>query len=147
MQITTSSPGRARRLLVRGMAAAGLTIAAAAGLGAASGSAQAQSLEGSWSGGGSVTFFTSGESEHARCRARYSRRSKGTYVLSATCATPSGRAAQTAVLRQVGEGRFAGNFYNAEYDIRGRIFVTLRGSTQTVNLTSQSGSGSFRLSR
>jgi hypothetical protein len=122
-----------------------LTIAM--GLAAGGTSARAQSLEGSWTGGGAVTFFTSGDQERARCRAHYSRRSRTTYVLNATCATASGRASQSAVIRQVSENRYAGNFYNSEYDIRGRIFVVVRGSTQTVNLTSRNGSGSFRLSR
>jgi hypothetical protein len=107
----------------------------------------AQSLEGAWSGGGSVTFFSSGNRERARCRAHYSRRSRTTYVLNATCATASGRAAQSALLRQVGENRYSGNFYNQEYDIYGRIYVVVRGNSQNVKLSSRSGSGSFRLSR
>jgi hypothetical protein len=124
-----------------------LALAALAVLVAQPAPAHAQSLEGAWSGGGSVTFFSSGGSERARCRAHYSRRSRTTYVLNATCATASGRAAQTALLRQVGDNRYAGSFYNSEYDIRGRISVVVRGSSQNVSLSSRAGSGSFRLSR
>jgi hypothetical protein len=130
-----------------GVPAAALALAAGIGVLPQATPARAQSLEGSWSGGGSVTFFSSGARERARCRAHYSRRSRTTYVLNATCATPSGRAAQTAVIRQVGNNRYAGTFYNSEYDIYGRIFIVVRGSSQTVNLTSRSGSASFRLSR
>lgn len=108
--------------------------------------AQAAGLEGSWSGGGTVRF-ASGAEEQARCRAHYSRRSNAVYVLRATCATASGRAAQSATLQKVGDNRYSGTFYNSEFDISGRIYVILRGSSQSVRLTSSSGSASFRLSR
>ena len=108
--------------------------------------AQAAGLEGSWSGGGTVRF-ASGAQEQARCRAHYSRRSNAVYVLRATCATASGKAAQSATLQKVGDNRYSGTFYNSEYDISGRIYVILRGSSQSVRLTSSSGSASFRLSR
>ena len=109
-------------------------------------SSQAQSLEGSWSGGGQVSFG-SGAREHARCRARYSRRSNEGYVVSAVCATPAGRAAQTASLRKIGDNRYRGTFYNQEYGISGTILVIVRGATQSVRLTSQSGWASLTLSR
>jgi hypothetical protein len=41
------------------------------------------SLEGSWSGGGTVSF-ASGAKEQARCRARYSRAGKDRYTVNAT---------------------------------------------------------------
>ena len=49
----------------------------------------ATSLEGSWSGGGTVSF-ASGARERASCRARYSRAGKNSYTVNATCATASG---------------------------------------------------------
>ena len=131
-----------RYLCGRG-AAAGLLLMA--GL-AAGGQAMAQSLEGSWSGGGSVQFATGG-SEQARCKAFYSRASKDTYRLRATCATPSGKANQTATVHKVGENRYRGNFHNPDYDITGTIFVVVSGNSQNVRLTSSSGSAMFRLSR
>ena len=102
-------------------------------------------LEGSWSGGGSVTF-ASGAREQARCRAHY-RRAGGGYTVSATCATASGRASQTATLRQVGENRYSGSFYNSEYAISGVMHVVVRGSNQTVRLNSSSASAVLNLSR
>ena len=105
------------------------------------------SLEGSWSGGGTVSFFTSGATEQARCRARYSRGPGGSYSLNATCATASARASQTATLYKIGENTYGGNFYNAEYDLTGRIYVVLRGNSQSVTLTSAQGGGKFQLSR
>jgi hypothetical protein len=107
---------------------------------------EARGLEGAWSGGGSVQFAT-GATEQARCRAHYSRASKDSYRLRATCATPSGKANQTATVHKVGENRYRGNFHNPDYDITGTIFVVVSGNSQNVRLTSSSGSAIFRLSR
>jgi hypothetical protein len=103
-------------------------------------------LEGSWSGGGSVSFASGGR-EQARCRAHYSRRSKTSYALNATCATASGKATQTATLHKIGENKYSGNFHNADYDISGTISVVVNGNSQSVRLTSSSGWAVFRLSR
>ena len=103
-------------------------------------------LEGTWSGGGSVAF-ASGSKEHARCRAHYSRASKNSYRLNATCATASGKAAQTATVHKIGENKYSGNFHNPDYDISGTISVIVNGNSQSVRLTSSSGWAHFRLSR
>jgi hypothetical protein len=52
--------------------------------------ASTASLEGSWSGGGSVSF-ASGAKEQARCRAHYRSAGTSSYTVNATCATASGR--------------------------------------------------------
>jgi hypothetical protein len=104
------------------------------------------SLEGSWSGGGTV-LFASGAKEQARCRAQYSSAGKNSYTLNATCATASGRAAQTATVRRVGENKYSGRFYNSEYSISGVIHIVVRGASQTVRLISDSGSAFFNLNR
>ena len=67
--------------------------------------------------------------------------------MNATCATASGKAAQTATVHRVGENRYRGNFHNLEFDIFGTIFVVVSGNSQSVRLTSTSGSALFRLSR
>ena len=106
----------------------------------------AAGLEGSWSGGGTVTF-ASGARERASCRARYSRAGKNSYAVNATCATASGRAAQVATVRQVGENRYSGSFYNSEYGISGVMHIAVRGTSQTVRLISDSVSAVINLSR
>jgi hypothetical protein len=106
----------------------------------------AGSLEGTWSGGGTVTFASGGR-ERANCRARYSRAGKNTYSVNATCATASGRAAQVASVRQVGENRYSGSFYNSEYGISGVMHIAVRGTSQTVRLISDSVSAVVNMSR
>lgn len=109
--------------------------------------AEPGSIVGSWSGGGTVSL-ASGSKEKARCRVRYARKSASTYSLSATCATPSGRVAQTASLRKVGANSYSGTFHNAEYNTSGNIYVVVRGNSQSVRLNSAAGaSASLKLSR
>jgi hypothetical protein len=103
-------------------------------------------LEGSWSGGGSVSF-ASGSREQARCRAHYRRAGNNSYTVNATCATASGRAAQTATVRRVGENSYSGSFYNSEYSISGVMHVVVHGTRQTVRLISDSASAVISMSR
>ncbi len=104
------------------------------------------SLAGSWSGGGWVSF-ASGNKEKARCHAHYSRAGGSSYELSATCATTSGKASQTAIVHQAGANSFSGSFHNAEYNVSGTIHIALHGNSQSVTLHGDSASGSLVLSR
>lgn len=109
--------------------------------------AAAPSIEGTWSGGGSVAF-AGGAKESARCRATFKKRGADTYFVSARCASASGKVDQTATLSYVGGTRFTGSFYNSEYNIDGTFTVTVSGSTQNIYITSPSGSSAtLRLSR
>jgi hypothetical protein len=114
--------------------------------GAAPGRCQGVNLEGTWSGGGTVTF-ASGDRERAHCRAHYRHRSNEGYVVTTVCATASARAEQTATLRKIGENKYRGSFYNTEYGVSGTVYVTVRGNTQIVRLTSSAGWASFTFTR
>ncbi|MBI4724896.1 MAG: hypothetical protein HY765_07940 [Rhodomicrobium sp.] len=101
------------------------------------------SLSGSWRGGGTV-LYSSGQRERARCRAHFSQ-SDGRVSLNAVCATPSGSVSQTASLRRVGANRYAGSFFNPQYNVSGSIYIVVRGNTQSVTLRSGNGSASLVL--
>jgi hypothetical protein len=103
-------------------------------------------LSGSWSGGGSVSFST-GSKEKARCRATYAKAGVTSYSVTATCATASGKVAQTASVKRSGPSSFTGSFYNADFDTSGSIHVSVYGNSQSVTLTSTKASASLRLSR
>ena len=75
------------------------------------------------------------------------RGGRNTYTVNATCATASGRATQTATVRQVGDNRYSGSFYNSEYSISGVIHIVVRGASQSVRLISDSASATINLSR
>jgi hypothetical protein len=108
--------------------------------------AEAQSLEGTWSGSGYAQAL-SGTAERIRCRVSYARAGGGTYGFSAVCASPSYKVNQSGTVSPAGPNRFVGDFYNAEYDIGGRVRVVVSGSKQTVTLSSDRGSGQLNLSR
>ena len=103
-------------------------------------------LSGSWRGGGWVSF-ASGERERARCSAHFEAHSESSVTVNATCATDSGSVEQVARLRKTGANTYSGSFHNEQYDIRGRITVTVHGNTQNVSLTSDSGSAALTLRR
>jgi hypothetical protein len=135
--------------LLRPIAKAGLVLMLMALATAGSVSSKSESggtLAGSWSGGGWVSF-ASGNKERARCHAHYSRAGGSSYELSASCATASGKASQTASVHQTGPNRYGGSFHNAEYNVSGTIQIVVQGNSQSVTLRGDSASGSLALSR
>jgi len=107
---------------------------------------RAASLEGLWTGGGYVQP-ASGQRERVSCRVSYSRRSRSVLGVVATCATTSTKIRQTGELLMVSPTRYVGDFYNAQYDIGGRIRVIVNGTRQTVTFTSGNGGGRLSLQK
>lgn len=104
-------------------------------------------LDGSWSGGGSVKF-PSGAKEAARCRANFKKRGSESYLVSARCASASGKVEQSALLTRVSGNQYSGSFFNEEYKVDGTITVTVSGNSQSVSISSPAGSSAtFRLTR
>jgi hypothetical protein len=123
------------------------TLVAMAIAGSVPGKAAADdSLSGSWSGGGWVSF-SSGNKEKARCRARYRRAGGNSYELDATCATASGSASQTATVYSVSPNHFRGTFHNVEYNVTGSIRIVVSGNSQSVSLAGEGASAALSLSR
>lgn len=117
-------------------------------MGAAPGTAIAApaKLAGNWSGGGHIKF---GENprERVRCKVRFSKQSDKVYSVSAICASKSGKINQTGTVLKVNNSRYVGDFYNSQFDVAGRIRVTVNGNRQTVNMSSGSGSGKLTLKK
>lgn len=135
---------RAGRRMLGGVCAGALLVA----LGAVSTTTAnaAEDLNGWWRGAGTVVY-SNGAKEKVQCRAHYSRRGQNLYQVNATCATPSGKAQQTASLQKVGDNTYRGGFNNAEYNVSGTMYVVVKGSGQNVRLSSSSGTASLRLTR
>lgn len=108
--------------------------------------AAAASLDGAWSGSG-IIRPRDADAERVRCRVSYSRLSQKVYSVSATCASASNTIRQTGELLMIRPNLFVGDFYNRQFDIRGRIRVVVRGTTQSVTLSSRDGRGSLSLQR
>ncbi len=134
----------AYKLPVLGLTAAlGLALA----LPAAPAQAEMASLDGSWSGGGSVKF-PSGAREAARCRANFKKRGAESYLVDARCASASGKVEQSALLTYLGGNQYTGSFFNQEFKVDGTITVTVSGNTQSVSISSPAGSSAnFKLTR
>ena len=107
--------------------------------------AEPSGLSGSWSGGGWVSF-SSGSKEKARCHARYTG-SGGSYNVTATCATASGKASQSATVYKTSGNSYKGSFVNSQYNIRGSIRVVVHGKSQSVSLSGDGASAQLSLSR
>jgi hypothetical protein len=73
----------------------------------------------------------------------HSRAGGNSYELSATCATASGNASQSATVGPIASGAA---FYNTEYNVSGTIASWFVNS-QTVTLSVDSDSASINLSR
>jgi len=106
--------------------------------------AQSANLGGSWSGSGFV-HPRSGTRETVRCRVTYNRQSSKVFGVRATCASKSASLRQTGEVLLIRPGRYVGDFYNRQFDVGGRISVTLRGARQTVTFTGDGIKGRLTL--
>src|SRR5262245_49547282 len=102
MSLTRVDHPSSERRLAYGLALGALPLLASVAATGQPAKKRSAGLEGSWSGGGTVSY-ASGSTERARCRAHYRRAGSTSYTVNAICATASGRASQTASVRQVGE--------------------------------------------
>jgi len=108
--------------------------------------ASSEPLQGTWSGMGYVKP-TDGQRETVSCHVSYSPEGSKVVAVSATCASGSTTIHQTGQLSLVTPNRYVGDFYNSDYDISGRIRVSVSGSWQTVTFSGARGSGSLSLSK
>ncbi len=123
-----------------------LVVLAATMVTPARSAADAASLSGTWSGGGSIVL-ANGQTEKARCRVTFSPYGPRSYAMSAVCATASARVEQTAKVRSVGTNLFAGNFRNADYNISGTVNLKLTGSKLSASLSGGGAAAHLSLSR
>lgn len=123
----------------------GVMLTAAVGMMTGDTTAHAASIAGSWSGSGVVQLKT-GHKERVRCRVSYSKSTGRTFGLSATCASTAGTISQSGrVVQLKGGNRYTGRLYNPQHAVSGKILVSVKGSSQTVTVTSSQGRGQFTL--
>ena len=114
------------------------------GVGSGATVATAESVAGLWRGSGFVNP-SEGQRERVRCRVVYTRQSAQRYRLTARCATASANIDQVGEVRRTGRDRLSGSFYNADFNVRGRIQIRLNGKQQAVTLISDAGAGRLTL--
>ena len=123
-------------------------LAMALGLPIATSASAAANIIGSWSGRGSVTL-TSGQVEPVSCRISYEKGDdKGrTFVLYATCATTAGTFEQSGRVSKRSSSSYSGSLYSDQYFVSGKVTVSVKGSSQTIRVSSKKGRGSLSLRR
>lgn len=107
--------------------------------------ANADPLEGSWSGGGTVRH--QGGTETVRCRVSYAKSTGRTLTFDATCATTAGKFQQSGRVVALGGSRYTGRAYSKDYQVTGKIQLTVRGAKQSIRVTSPKGSANLTLSK
>ena len=107
---------------------------------------QAGELSGTWRGSGWV-YPKASNKERVKCRVTYRPQSAKVVSVKAICATASAKIIQTGELLKVRKGLYVGDFYNAQFDISGRIRMTMSGRRQSVTFSGAQGRGSLTLRR
>ena len=108
--------------------------------------AAAQSIVGSWNGGGMIVF-PSGETERARCRATFRNTGSGGVSMQDVCATASVRVSQSASLSRLTSTTYSGEFHNTEYNLSGSIRIRLQGNKLNASLSGGGATAQFVLGR
>jgi hypothetical protein len=108
--------------------------------------AAAQTIVGSWSGGGLI-IFPSGEKERARCRATFRKAGGGGVSMNGVCATASVRVSQSASLSRLTSTTYSGEFFNTEFNISGSIRIRMQGNRLNASLNGGGASAQFVLGR
>lgn len=108
--------------------------------------AKAASIEGSWSGGGTVQL-TSGGVERVRCRVRYEKSTGRTFVLHVTCAHANGTFRLSGRVVKLSASRYSGRLYSDEYSVSGKVSVRVSGTRQTVTAKSSKGTATVTLTK
>ena len=109
-----------------------------------SGKTQADPIEGSWRGSG-IMKPSSGDKEKVRCKMSYSKEAEKVFSFNATCAATSGNFSQYGEVNKVKGNRYIVTIYSSKNSATGRFRVVVNGSGQTINISSNKGSGRMNL--
>jgi hypothetical protein len=105
--------------------------------------AEPATIEGSWSGSGTIN--SRGAVDQVHCRARYTMSSGNNFAVSSVCATENGRYDITGHVTSSGGNRYRGTVTSGNES--GSILLFHRGNHLSVSVTSQRGSARLTLSR
>jgi hypothetical protein len=109
------------------------------------GQALPATLEGSWSGAGTISYKNSVDKVH--CRVRVSKASGSSFAYKSTCATDTGRYELTGTVSSSGGNRYTGTVRDVDKKGGGTVLLILKGNTLSVTGTGTGGSANLTLSR
>ena len=116
-------------------------------LGAMPGSADAApaTIEGSWSGSGIAKLRN--RTDRVVCRVSFTRIEQKSFRVSYRCSIGEQRYEQTGRVSSIGGNRYTGWIFNEQFNERGAVQLSQRGSRLSVTVTSSRGSANLTLSR
>jgi len=116
-------------------------------LGALPGGAHAApaTIEGSWSGSGIAKLRN--RTDRIVCRVSFARIEGKSFRVSALCSTGGRRFEESGRVTSVGGNRYTGWVFNEQFNERGNVQLSQRGSRLSVTVTSSRGIANLTLSR
>ena len=108
--------------------------------------AKAASIEGSWSGGGTVRLATGGV-EVVRCRMRYEKSTGRTFLIHVVCAHANGTFNVSGRIVKLSASRYSGRLYSDQYSVSGDVGIRVSGTRQTVTAKSSKGTATVTLTK
>ena len=81
------------------------------------------------------------------CRVSFARIEQKSFRISSVCSAGDRRYEQTGRVTSVGSNRYTGWMYNEQFNERGNVVLTQRGSSLSVTVSGGRGSASLSLSR
>ena len=100
-------------------------------------------LQGSWSGSGTITHRRS--SDAVRCRARFTKVGGASFEINSQCTTDTGRYDVSGRVNASGGNRYSG--WVETSGERGGVVIVQTGNRLSVTVTSRRGSGRLSLAR
>lgn len=102
-------------------------------------------IEGSWSGSGTAKLRN--RVDRVVCRVRFARIEGKSFRVSALCATGGRRYEESGRVTSVGGNRYTGWVFNEQFNERGNVQLSQRGSRLSVTVRSGRGVANLTLSR
>ena len=102
-------------------------------------------IEGSWSGSGIAKLRN--RTDRIVCRVSFARIEQKSYRVSSFCSMGDRRYEQSGRVTSVGGNRYTGWVFNEQFNERGNVQLSQRGSRLSVTVTSSRGIANLTLSR
>ena len=102
-------------------------------------------IEGSWSGSGIAKLRN--RTDRIVCRVSFARIEGKSFRVSALCSTGGRRFGESGRVTSVGGNRYTGWVFNEQFNERGSVQLSQRGSRLSVTVTSSRGIANLTLSR
>jgi hypothetical protein len=102
-------------------------------------------IEGSWSGSGIAKLRN--RTDRIVCRVSFARIEGKSFRVSALCSTGGRRFEESGRVTSVGGNRYTGWVFNEQFNERGSVALSQRGSRLSVTVTSSRGTANLTLSR